>query len=347
MVFAIKNLFRGFAGPAGRAKSAATGLGLAVACRCPNKAGESAYLNDTLEDCASDVVRMLHREYDARFAGAATLAGGARNYAVLEGAVGHFADSSDDPDICEKMLDVFEEEWELNYRSPFASAFYGTMLYNTGYAWLRTGDADDTSAPGYVKYRQYLAHAHDVFLESAPKADQCPFWHRMFSSIGAADGSAKAELRSRFDRAVAFDPFETSLYATRMHQLLPRLHGSFAEMDAFALESIQATRAEHGTAVYAMLYSHVAEWERLPDTHVNYNILRQSFFDWSRKNKSQHVTNALVNAAFDFEDYATIDSLLSREWTEFHPDAWHSPNRAAEALGALVRRRKAVKLAAA
>jgi hypothetical protein len=337
-MFAIKQLLRGFASPADRARMAAVDLGLAVDRPCPDKAAEDAYLALALEECESDVTRMLHREYDTQFVAQSTLPGGRRKYAVLERSVSQLADASDDPDICEQMLDVFEEEWELNYRSPFASAFYGTMLSNTAFAWR--GDATDADIidPRWQKFQQYSQHAQDVFLETVPRPDQCPFWHRMFFMLGTVDGAKPSEQQARFERAVAFDAMETSLYAERMRQLLPGRGGSYAAMDAFALESVHATRSELGTAMYAKLYTHISAWEPLPLTQCNYNILRNSFFDWSRKNRSQYVINAMASAAFDFGDHDTVASMVAREWTEFHPAAWQSDERADDALSALARR---------
>jgi hypothetical protein len=379
-MFAIKQLLRGFASPADRAKMAAEDLGLAVDCTCPNKSGEAAYLSAALEECATDVTRMLHREYDSQFIAQDLLPGGRRKYAVLERSAGHLASPTDTIEHCEQMLDVFEEEWELNYRSPFASAFYGTLLANTALAWRGNANDDNILDPRWQNYQDYCAQARAVFLDSAPKPDQCPYWHRMYFALGAIDGSIDSQmavdLQARFEQAVAFDPLETELYAIRMGQLVrgagltpnparvsdlftdagaqslyrgvrPVVQPSYADMDAFALESIHATRSEIGTAIYAMLYSGISGLEPLSQTQVNYNILRNSFFDWSRKNKSQYVVNALVSAAYDFEDFDTINSMLSREWTEFHPEAWGSADRATEALDRLVKRRSFSKAKAA
>jgi hypothetical protein len=342
-MFAIKQLLRGFASPTERARMVAEDLGLAVDRLCLNKSAEEAYLAATLDECASDVTRMLHREYDAQFAALAILEGGRRKYSVLESAVTHVADVSDAPEVCEDMLDMFEEEWELNHRSPFASAFYAMLLSNTAFAWRGDATDDNIIDPRWQKYQQYMTHARNVFVENAPKGNQCPFWHRMYFAFGAVDGSRPRELQARFERALAFDPGEADICATRMQQLLPGSGGSYADMDAFALQCVAATRSEMGTAMYAKLYSHISFWASLPHTQVNYNMLRSSFFDWQRKSKSQFVTNAMVSAAFDFEDFDTISGLLSREWTEFHPEAWSSPERAGEALASLEKRRVATK----
>jgi hypothetical protein len=344
-MFAIKQLFRGFANPAERAMMVAEDLGLAVDKPCANKAGEESYLAATLNECASDATRMLHREYDTQFASLATLDGGRRKYSVLENAVSHIIDTTDLPDVCEEMLDVFDEDWELNHRSSFSSAFYAMLLSNTALAWKGDASDDNIIDPRWKSYQQYMKQARAVFLENAPKDDQCPFWHRMYFAFGAMDGSRPRELQARFERARAFDPAEADICATRMQQLLPMNGGSYAEMDAFALECAAATRSEMGSAMYAKMYSHINFWERLPQTQVNYNVLRNSFFDWQRKNKSQFVTNAMASAAFDFEDFDTMSSMLTREWTEFHPDAWPSPSRAVEALAMLQKRRKGTKAA--
>ena len=346
-MFAIKNLLRGFASPAERAMMVAEDLGLAVDRPCPNKTAEDAFLAKTLDECASDVTRLLHREYDSQFAALATLPGGRRIYSVLESAVTHVADTTDSPEVCEQMLDLFEEDWELNHRSPFASAFYGMLLSNSAFAWRGDANDDNIIDPRWQKYQKYSKHAREVFLENAPKADQCPFWHRMYFALGAVDDCRPKELQARFESAVAFDPGETDIYVTRMSQLLPRSGGSHAQMDAFARDCVDATRSEMGTAVYAKLYSHISCWERLPQTQVNYNMLRNSFFDWQRKNKSQFVVNAMVSAAVDFEDFDTINGLLGGAWTEFHPDAWSSNERAVDALTLLEKRRKAPKAKAA
>jgi hypothetical protein len=346
-MFAIKQLLRGFASPAERAVMVAEDLGLVAGKPCPNKTAEDAYLAQTLEECSSDLIRLLHREYDTQFAAQSMLPGGRRKYSVLEMAVTRVIDTTDSPEVCEEMLDVFEEDWELNHRSPFASAFYGMLLSNAAFAWRGDATDHDIIDPRWVKCQKYSKHARDIFVENAPNIDQCPFWHRMHFALGAVDDCRPKELQARFERAVAFDRGEADIYVTRMSQLLPRSGGNHADMDAFARSCVDATRQDMGTAMYAKLYSHISCWERLPQTQVNYNMLRSSFFDWQRKNRSQFVVNAMVSAAFDFEDYGTMSSMLSREWTEFHPDAWSSNERAVEALTRLESRRKAPKVKAA
>jgi hypothetical protein len=346
-MFAIKQLLRGFASPAERAMMVAEDLGLAVDKLCPNRQAEDAYLAKTLDECDADVTRMLHREYDEKFATLGTLPGGRRMYSVLESAVTEIADTTDAPEVCEQMLDIFEEDWEANHRSPFASAFYAMLLSNTSFAWRGDAGEDNLIDPRWVKYQKYHKLARNVFLENAPKADQCPFWHRMYYAFGSVDGSRPKELQARFERAIAFDPGDADICATRMQQLLPGNGGSYADMDAFAQQCVAATRSEMGTAIYARLYSHISCWERLALTQVNYNMLRNSFFDWQRKNKSQFVINAMVSAAAEFQDFDTINGMLGREWTEFHPDAWASNERAVEAMTQLEKRRKTPKAQAA
>ena len=343
-MFAIKQLLRGWASPAERAAMIAEDLGLAFGKPCPNKTAEDAFLAQVLDSCGTDVLRLLHHEYDAQFAILSSLPGGRRCYSVLESAVTEIADTTDTPEVCEQMLDLFECDWEANHRSPFASAFYGMLLSNTSLAWRGDASDDNLIDPRWIKYCDYTKQARIVFADNAPAADQCPFWHRMYYALGAVDGCRPKELQARFERAIAFDPGEMDICMTRMQQLLPGNGGCHASMDAFALDCVTATRSEMGTAAYARLYSHISCWERLPQTRVNYNLLRQSFFDWQRKNKSQFVVNAMVSAAADFQDFGTIAAMLGNEWTEFHPEAWSSNERAVEGLTELEKRHKPAKV---
>jgi hypothetical protein len=334
-MFALRQLLRGFAAPAARARQAAAAAGLALDRDCPNRLAEQLYITATRDECRSDTLRLLHRCYDSEFVSRSSLPGGKRNYAALEQNILSFAGAMDTPEDCEVLLNEIADDWEHNYRHPFASAFYGTVLAEAARVWRADATDDDLLNPRWQTYQRYLEQARTVFRENAPKPDQCPFWHRMYFGLSLVDGSTAHEQQIRFERAVAFDPLEPELYCQRMQQLA--IAGGSAAMDDFAMTSIHDTRAEMGTAIYAKLYAHISDWEPLPATQVNYNILRNSFFDWQRKNKSQFVTNALVSAAFDFDDIDTIKSLWRREWTEFHANAWSSNARAAAALEMLAK----------
>jgi hypothetical protein len=342
-MFAIRQLLRGFAGPAARARRAASDVGLAVDRDCPNRVAEQLFIEVTRDECRSDMLRLLHRCYDSRFVSGSSLPGGMRHYAVIEQNLLSFAGNMATTGDCEVVLDAIADDWEHNYRHPFASAFYGTVLAQAARVWRADATDDDLLDPRWQKYQHYLTEARTVFRENAPKPDQCPFWHRMYFAFSSVDGSTAQEQQARFERAVAFDPLEPEMYCQRMQQLA--IAGAPAVMDDFAMASVHATRPEMGTAIYAKLYAHISDWEPLPATQVNYNILRNSFFDWQRKNKSQIVTNALVSAAYDFDDVDTIKSLWRREWTEFHADAWSSSVRAAAALEMLARHQRSAKAA--
>ena len=187
----------------------------------------------------------------------------------------------------------------------------------------------------------YTARAHEVFSTTVPRDDECPMWHRLYNQMAIADGSSREEMEARYSRALAFDPFDIYLPLGHAYQLLPRWHGSYQELEAFASMTAARTADVYGEAMYARIYAHVSEFDDLRDMAVDIKRLARGYGDWFRQTESQFAVNKLAVACHLFDDHQTLNQIIeSGQLHELHLECWPSVEAAAAAFAAVKRRRK-------
>ena len=108
-----------------------------------------------------------------------------------------------------------------------------------------------------------LTEARDVLDYAAPHGEHLEIWHRSRFRGALLDCDDPEERRERFERFVIFDPGNAVSYFERAGQLLPRWHGSYEEIDAFARESALRTHHRWGSALYTLIYISLAGRLRL------------------------------------------------------------------------------------
>ena len=96
---------------------------------------------------------------------------------------------------------------------------------------------------------------------------------------GLLDRDGAAALTERFEGYLAFDPANVETYLERTHQLLPRWHGSYAELEHFARQSADRTQDQWGLALYMMIYCVIADTEPLDQTHMDWPLILDGFDD--------------------------------------------------------------------
>ena len=294
-------------------------------------------LNEGLARVQSGGFKALETYYTKEFASKRRLVSGRRAYAVLDDIPDKLINSEMAPRFAEGRLPEFRDMWEESGRNAFASAIYAQLLFNTGYAFRGTNWARNVSQEGWDKLASYTEEAHDVLLQSSQEADRCPLWHRVLHSIGLSDGSDTEQLEQRFQRARQFDPCDVDIYWTRAYHLLPRWHGSYEEIEAFAKDSVTRTQHELGTSIYARIYTSIRGSEHISETDANWQTMKKSFEDWAGLVNSQRPINMYASMASLFGDEKTLRSIVSNRMTEFHAECWQDNRQAAVAFETLLK----------
>jgi hypothetical protein len=329
MLGRLNSMLQDASDPGASARSSAQRRGLAVDVACPDGLAASRFSDTAQAMLRRSDFRQFEELHRTSFAGLLTLSNGQRQFAVLEQQIGsYFSPGELSPVDAEARLVAFEAAWTASKRSPFMAAVYGIALANTGYCYRGTDVAGNVSQSSWDMLHSYNEQAHDVFLMAADRSTDSPFWHRALFSIGLADGCSPEQLARRFERALVFDPCDIDIHTTRAYQLLPRWHGSYAELEQFAKAAVVLTRSELGTSIYARIYASLNTMEAVPSTKANWPKLKQGYEDWLSLVPNQWVINSYASMANAFDDNFTLHQILTKRMTEYHPNAWNGPEQA-------------------
>lgn len=283
--------------------------------------------------CLTQGFDAFQSDYEAAFATKVRCESGHRYYAQMAGGLSDLP-GGDDVQAFEAMCEHVREAWEDSGRSAFMGAIYGLVLFKTGYAWRGSDVASAVSQMGWAKLRSYTEQAHHSFFARQPGNDECSLWHRLLLQISISDGSSKQELLRRYERVMAFDPLDIWAPLGRAHQLLPRWHGSYEEIEVFAAQTANQTASDYGEAMYARIYAQVSDiaYEDMRNTIADPDRLIQGYRDWFSQTQSQYAANKHAAAAFLYGRELELADVVCGTMSEFHPDAWPGPQTAALGL---------------
>lgn len=329
-----------FESPHKRARRLAARQGWAIMERSETAISQDGYVSNVAEVIARDGISGFIAHYDDAFNSKQTIGDNARCYALAE-PVATLA--WDDPEIplarAKLKLKLYEQAYMETGQSAAAGALYAKALLEIAYLHRGANWLQALSSTGGEYLAQYAELARDVFADTAPRAADCPLWHRARFQCGPSDGCEADELQQRFESALSFDAAEQGLYIDRAMQLLPRWYGSFAELETFARRVNAETQSHLGGTLYARIYCTIARAEHLPDTDVDWVCLKDSLDAWFEASSSQHMLNEYAALADLFRDEDTLARLLETRITSFYPQAWFSAEQAADVFSRLTLRK--------
>jgi hypothetical protein len=279
------------------------------------------------ERCDFDTLEAIYNE---SFASLETLPDGQRGYAVIESLVGEtFDQNRNSIEQAEALLQRMHDAWEAGGKGAFASAICAKSYYSIGYMYRGADVASAVSDDSWSAFHTCIERAHDIFIESASTAAECPLWHRYLFFMGLADGCTAAQRLARFERAISFDPYEVNAYTHRAYQLLPRWHGTYAEIEAFARDAVAYTSPQLGNSIYARIYAHLSAMEHVPGMSADWAQMKAGFEDWFELTKSQYVLNTYASLADQFDDKDAAAEIVRYRLREFFVEAWADPEQPA------------------
>lgn len=320
-----------FETPHQRARRLATALGWSVVDTSGIPADQEACTARAADALAHGGVEAFIGFYDAAFASKQIVGDSVRCYALAE-PVAELA--WDDPEItagrAQLKLKLFAQAYEDMGHAPAAGALYAKALLSLASLHTEADWTQRLSKEAAERRAQCEALAKDVFETTAVRAGDCALWHRTRFQVALSEGCETDELEERFSAALNCDAGEHGLYTERACQLLPRWHGSFAELETFARVYSALTEADFGGTLYARIYTVIARQEHLRDTDVDWDHLKASMQAWCDQTGSQYLLNVFASMADAFGDDRTLARLLAARITSYYPAAWLAAEQAAD-----------------
>lgn len=192
-----------------------------------------------------------------------------------------------------KQLDAWVEHSPDAYQPYLARA-----EFHIEESWRKRGEdwAAKTTQEQFRGMESELRKCTDDVSEALSIDRKLPEAYVLRIQVANAQGRAQEE-RAAFDEGTALFPGSYQIYATRMHSLLPRWGGTYAEMDAVAKKAIAASPNDPSMyALYCQLYSDQA--------------------DVFSRNKNRKAAIAAWTKALQYG--VDLDALVSRGWAYYH-----------------------------
>ncbi len=219
---------------------------------------------------------------------------------------------------------------EHNNLSP-AAAIVEAQFWIT-YAWNARGEgyANTVTSEGWKLFRERLEKAREVLDQSKNYAAVSPLWYDKYLSLAVAQGWPRWEVQALFDEAIAKEPYYHGHYFSMTRYLQPRWHGDYYEIEKFARQTANATKAKDGMTLYARIYWYLNQLEPVDfkvfeDSQASWEAMRDGFQDlMTRYPKSYWNMNnfaAFACRAGDKDTYWTLRPQFNGR--EFHM-AWPS-----------------------
>lgn len=319
--------------PEDRAIHQASRLGLKTSEPTAERSAQNAVIKEAIALIEREGMAPFRQLCFDSFASRKKMPDGTNHYAVLDSIPHYIIDSETlSPTEAEARLVPFRKAWDASDKDAFAASFYAQLLCQIGHSWRGCEWAIDVTDEGWEKLAAYTSAAQQVLYDTAASAADNPFWHRSLLKIGLLDGCSAGELDARFHAALRFDPYDIAIHLHHAWNLLPRWHGSFEELEAFARESVTRTEDKLGASLYARIYAYIEDLEDPHDTNLDWNLLRQGFEDWLALVDVDYVANIYVSMAAQCGDWETARRVFHNSVKAYVPAAWSDPNYATNVM---------------
>jgi len=119
-------------------------------------------------------------------------------------------------------------------------------------AWKARGGgfADTVSAAAGQQFEKQIEMARTTLIDAATLPAKCPHWYFDMLEIAQYQSWNKDQMRSLFERAIAFEPAYYHYYREYAVNLLPKWNGEQGEAETFADESYRRIGGRQGAFVY-------------------------------------------------------------------------------------------------
>lgn len=191
--------------------------------------------------------------------------------------------------------------------------------YWIDYAWHARGSAyaSSVSEDGWKLFRERIAKAEAVLSESKTYASSNPIWYEKMLIVKSAGNATHRERDAVFIEGAKKFPWYLPLFFAMEEYLAPWWGGNWEMIDNMTSWSVEQTKPNMGTAMYARLYWAISgHYTQVPNifetTKAKWPKMKQGFDDLTNRFPSMWNLNAYARFACDAGDRATYITLRKR-----------------------------------
>ena len=187
------------------------------------------------------------------------------------------------------------------------------------YAWDARGSgySSTVTGDGMKLFHERLKKAAKVLDDSKAYASALPVWYEVMLKVKSAQGLPERERDAILVEGVSKYKWYIPLYFTRANFLTPWWGGNWDTIENLAVWSVDQTKADMGSAMYARIYWTVSGYTQVSnifkDTKASWTRMKIGFDDILKKHPdSKWNLNAYARFACDAGDKATYLKLRKR-----------------------------------
>jgi hypothetical protein len=188
-----------------------------------------------------------------------------------------------------------------------------------------SGFANTVTDASWDKFDAQDAKAAQTLLDAQNLSAKCPHWYYVMLEIARDQGLGKAETRSLFESAIAFEPTYYHYYREYALNLLPKWHGYPGEAEALAEDSNNRIGGPQGAFVYFQIATilYCMCYDKPVTPTLSWTTLQEGF-----KEIDEHygattlVLNRFALLAYLYQDRAVARKVFARLGDQWEPELW-------------------------
>jgi len=206
------------------------------------------------------------------------------------------------------------EDWiQENPASPTPRIALAWTLIKRAWAHRTTLPARHVKPDAWKAYEYYVSQAKNYLLQNKAVTSQDPHWYDVMATVAMAEGWPLEQYLELISEGTTRYPYYYGIYFAGANYLLPRWHGSFEKLDAFANAAVERTKEKDKNGLYARVYwsaSGTIKKHRLfAESAVNWEKMRQGIFDILEQYPDQWNINNFAYFACLAKDKETTKKL--------------------------------------
>jgi hypothetical protein len=214
-------------------------------------------------------------------------------------------------------------------RSPAARIAFAQMLVNRAWAIRGSGKGHTVKPEDWQPFRDHLERARLYLEEHKAVAAIDPGWYEAMAHIATDQSWPPERLEALVKEGLAREPAYYGLYFMAVRYYAPQWHGSAEDIERFARQAMDRTRAVEGAGMYARIYWYASQ------SHYTDKLFAESLVDWETMKKG--IDDVLAKHADEWniqnfaryaclaEDKEKTAQLLKRMTEAPYMEAWASP----------------------
>lgn len=228
-----------------------------------------------------------------------------------------------------KISKMKADNWVKQFPdSPTAHIVKGIILINYAWTFRGTGWARNVPEEAWKPFKENLAIAKAHMLAGRAFASRDPHWYlttaRILKGLGEAPDAYKAFVNEGLDQW----PTYYQLYFEAINYLAPKWYGDRRQIEAFANQAVERTRAIEGMGMYARIYWFASQTQYDEKLFIKSNVvwekMRAGIFDVLDKYPDAWNTQNFAYFSCLAKDRDTTRILFDRMTEPMIISAWKS-----------------------